>query len=326
MPRFTLLGPVQMIADGAPLTGIAPHHRAVLAYLLLNAGQVISIERLIDAMWGYDRPDTARSQIHASITAIRKVLRGAGAVQLLETRAGGYIARPEPGQLDAQEFTDLVAAGELREALDLWSGEALEDVHAHYVSGVRQLWNDRRLSAYERLVEAELADGRYGDLLDELAAQVSANPLRETLNGHLVLALHRSGRQADALAAARSYRTALAEEQGLDPGRAFTELERAVLADDPALRLAGAAPVVSGPPRRSTFLPYDIPDFSGRAPELPSSASSGCPPTASRSRWSSGAPSGVPSWPIAVCSPYWTTPSTPSMCAPCCRGTPTPSS
>ncbi|MEU0572563.1 BTAD domain-containing putative transcriptional regulator [Nonomuraea sp. NPDC005983] len=268
MLRFTLLGPVQMTVEDAPLTSIAPRHRAVLAYLLLNPGRVISIERLIDAMWGYDQPDTARSQIHASITAIRKVLRGAGAVRLLETRAGGYVAQPEPGQVDAQEFTELVAAGELRKALDLWSGEALEDVHAHYVTGVRELWNDRRLSAYERLVEGELAAGRHGDLLDELLAQVTANPLREKLNGHLVLALHRAGRQADALAAARSYRTALADEQGLDPGHAFTELERAVLADDPALRLADAAPVVAASPRRSTFLPYDIPDFSGRTAEL----------------------------------------------------------
>ncbi|UBU12560.1 AfsR/SARP family transcriptional regulator [Nonomuraea gerenzanensis] len=264
--RFTLLGPVQLTVDGSSPPGIAPRHRAVLAYLLLNAGRSISIERLIDAMWGYDQPDTARSQIHASITAIRKVLRGAGAGHLLETRAGGYVARPEPGQVDALEFTELVAAGRLREALALWGGEALEDVHAHYVSGVRELWNDRRLSAYERLVEGELAAGWHAELLDELAAQVSVNPLREKLNGHLVLALHRAGRQADALAAARAYRAALAEEQGLDPGHAFTELERAVLADDPDLR--PAEPAASGPPRRSTFLPYDIPDFSGRTAEL----------------------------------------------------------
>ncbi|RJL27079.1 AfsR/SARP family transcriptional regulator [Bailinhaonella thermotolerans] len=274
MLRFTLLGPVQVIVDGAPLTGIAPRHRAVLGYLLLNAERVIGIERLIDAMWGYDRPDTARSQIHASITAIRKVLRGAGAAGLLETRAGGYVAHPGPGQVDALEFTELVAAGDLREALALWRGEALEDVHAHYAGGVRELWNDRRLSAYERLAEGELAAGRHADLLDELAAQVAANPLRERLNGHLVLALHRAGRQADALAAARAYRTALAEEQGLDPGHAFTELERAVLTDDPALRLAdGPAPrpaarPAPAPPRRSTYLPYDIPDFSGRDAEL----------------------------------------------------------
>ncbi|WP_218153875.1 AfsR/SARP family transcriptional regulator [Nonomuraea pusilla] len=275
MLRFTLLGPVQMVVDGAPLTGIAPRHRAVLAYLLLNSGRVISIERLIDAMWGYDRPDTARSQIHASITVLRKALRAAGAADLLQTRAGGYVAQPEPGQVDTLEFTELAAAGELRQALGLWRGEALEDVHAHYVAGVRELWHDRRLSAYERLVAGELAAGRHGDLLDELAAQASAHPLREKLNAHLVLALHRSGRQADALAAARAYRTALADEQGLDPGHAFAELERAVLADDPALRLAGPAapapapePVPGVPARRSTFLPYDIPDFSGRAAEL----------------------------------------------------------
>ncbi|MER7212479.1 BTAD domain-containing putative transcriptional regulator [Streptosporangium sp. NPDC000239] len=268
MLRFTLLGPVRMTVDGAPLPDIAPRHRAVLAYLLLNADRVISIERLIDAMWGHDRPDTARSQIHASITVIRKALRAAGAVQLLETRAGGYVAQPEPGQVDTGEFTELVAAGALREALDLWHGEALEDVHAYYVSGARELWNDRRLSAYERLAEEGLAAGRHDDLLDELAAQVGANPLRERLNGHLVLALHRSGRQADALAAARAYRTALAEEQGLDPGHAFVELERAVLVDDPSLRPAAEA---SAPARRSTFLPYDIPDFSdlsGRVAEV----------------------------------------------------------
>ncbi|SEH01122.1 DNA-binding transcriptional activator of the SARP family [Nonomuraea solani] len=345
--RFILLGPVHLVVAGEPLTGIAPRHRAVLAYLLLNAGRVISIERLIEAMWGHDRPDTARSQIHASITAIRKVLRGAGAEGLLETRTGGYVAHPGPGQLDAREFTELVAAGRLREALELWHGEALEDVQAHYAGGVRELWNDRRLSAYERLVEAELAAGRHDELLDELAAQVSAAPLREKLNGHLVLALHRAGRQADALAVARAYRTALADEQGLDPGHAFTELEHAVLTDAPALRLpprpshppqqaalagdaavrlperapvaddaasrladeaasrlaGGAAPRLpgavagdpvshpagdptsDGPERvvpvegpglrpvlgsagRSTFLPYDIPDFSGRSAEL----------------------------------------------------------
>lgn len=265
MLRFTLLGPVQVIADGTPVTGIAPRHRAVLGYLLLNAGRVISLERLIDAMWGYDQPDTARSQIHASITAIRRVLRGADAANLLETRTGGYVAHLQPGQLDSQEFTELVAAGELREALGLWNGEALADISAHYVESARALWGDRRLAAYERLAEAELAAGHHGELLDELAELVTANPLREKLNASLVLALHRSGRQADALAAARAYRTALADEQGLDPGHAFVELERAVLADDPKLVPAEAKPA---PSRRSNFLPYDTPDFSGRTTEL----------------------------------------------------------
>ncbi|WP_327092137.1 tetratricopeptide repeat protein [Nonomuraea sp. NBC_01738] len=266
MLSFTLLGPVRLLADGVPLTGLAPRHRAVLGYLLLNAGRVISMERLIDAMWGYDQPDTARSQIHASITAIRRTLRAAGADGLLETRAGGYVVSPAPDRLDIRRFTDLVAAGELRRALDLWSGEALADLSAHYVEGARALWHDRRLSACERLAEAELAAGRHRELADELAELVAADPLRERLNAALVLALHRSGRQADALASARAYRTALADEQGLDPGHAFAELEQAVLADDPALSPVTAP--AEARPHRSNYLPFDLPDFSGRTAEL----------------------------------------------------------
>ncbi|GAA4051804.1 AfsR/SARP family transcriptional regulator [Nonomuraea soli] len=266
--RFSLLGPVQVTVDGEPVPGVAPRHRAVLAYLLINAGRVISMEKLIDAMWGYDQPDTARSQIHAAITALRRAFRG---VDLIVTRSGGYVAQPEPGQLDVQVFTDLVAEGRFREALALWTGEALADVSASYAQGARALLDDRRLTAIERLMDAELAAGRHREVLDELADHVAANPLRERLVGHLALALHRSGRQADALAAARSYRTALADEQGLDPGHAFAELEQAVLADDPKLKLAAPAEAPAPPAKertRSSFLPYDIPDFAGRAAEL----------------------------------------------------------
>ncbi|GAA3142129.1 BTAD domain-containing putative transcriptional regulator [Planomonospora alba] len=277
--RFTLLGPVQVLADGEAVRGIAPRHRAVLAYLLLNAGRVIGMEKLIDALWGYDRPDTARSQIHAAITALRRVLRGVGADHVIETRPGGYVALPGPGRLDVQDFAELVAAGRFRDALELWHGDALADVHAAYAQGARALLDDRRLTAIERLVEAELDAGRHGRVLDELAGHVAAHPLRERLVGQLVLALHRSGRQADALAAARSYRTALAEEQGLDPGRDFAELERAVLADSPALRVEAADTPEQGGATdgaadratdraRSNFLPYDIPDFAGRTAEL----------------------------------------------------------
>ncbi|GII01716.1 AfsR/SARP family transcriptional regulator [Planobispora takensis] len=268
--RFTLLGPVQVTADGGAVQGIAPRHRAVLAYLLLNAGRVISMEKLIDAVWGYDQPDTARSQIHAAITALRRALRGVGADHILQTRPGGYVALPEPGQLDVQDFADLVAEGRFRDALELWNGDALADVQAGYAQGSRALLDDRRLTAVERLMEAELEAGRHARVLDELAGHVAANPLRERLVGQLVLALHRSGRQADALAAARSYRTALAEEQGLDPGHAFAELERAVLADAPALQVKPEteAETEVREKARSNFLPYDIPDFAGRTTEL----------------------------------------------------------
>ncbi|GAA4959136.1 AfsR/SARP family transcriptional regulator [Actinoplanes utahensis] len=259
--RFRLLGPVQVVDDGRPLPGIAPRHRAVLAYLLLHAGRVIGMERLIDAMWGYDRPETARSQIHATITALRRALRSAGGGagpagdEILQTRAGGYVVLPQDGQLDVHTFEDLVSGGRFREALDLWDGDALADIHASYVPNARALLTDRRLNAVERLMDSSLEAGEHARIVDELAGLVAANPLRERLAGQLMLALHRSGRQADALAVARSYRTALADEQGLDPGREFAEWERTVLAGSPVAE-------------SRNHLPYDIPDFAGRDTEL----------------------------------------------------------
>src|SRR4051794_12738288 len=98
--RFTLLGPVEVCADGRSLSGLAPRHRAVLGYLLLNAGKVMSADRLIDAVWGLTPPDTARAQIHAAITAIRRVLRAAGAADVLTTRPSGYVIIAGPDRLD----------------------------------------------------------------------------------------------------------------------------------------------------------------------------------------------------------------------------------
>ncbi|MFD6393330.1 tetratricopeptide repeat protein [Nocardia sp. NPDC060259] len=255
--RFRVLGAVDITVNGTALTGTAPRHRAVLAYLLLHAGQVLSAEQITDAVWGVRPPDTARSQIHAAITAIRRVLRQVGAAELLQTRGtAGYVLKPGPGQLDLTEFTDLVARGRasaatdpraavrtLRAASALWHGEALADVNADYVAGARIRLREKRIGALERLLELELTLGRHAEILDELVAHAAADPLRERLHAQLVLALHRSGRQADALAAARAFRTALADTQGLDPGRAFLALEQAVLQDDRALMLPQAAPI-----------------------------------------------------------------------------------
>ncbi|WP_052440997.1 AfsR/SARP family transcriptional regulator [Streptacidiphilus anmyonensis] len=257
---LTVLGPVEVLDDtGRPLPGLAPRHRAVLGYLLVNAGRVVSAERLIDAVWGVDAPETARAQIHAAVTAIRRVLRGGGAAELLETRPEGYVAlarETERRRLDQTVFSAHVAeaqrvaadgrpdaaAAELRAGLALWRGEALGGVRAEYAADHRARLEEKRLSAFERLCEAELGLGRHEEVLDDLSAQAAAYPLRERLTAHLVLALHRAGRQADALTTARAYRAALAETQGLDPGRAFTALEAAVLRDDPSLHLPPARP------------------------------------------------------------------------------------
>jgi DNA-binding SARP family transcriptional activator/Flp pilus assembly protein TadD len=299
--RFTILGPVEVSAAGRRLPQAAPRHRAVLAYLLLHAQAVLSADRLIDAVWGQTPPDTARAQIHAAVTAIRRVLRVAGAEHVLVTRAGGYVALPEPGQLDLEEFTSQVAAAqawadagdrqgaarEIRAALTLWRGQPFADVNADYVPDARARLDSRRLAAFEHLADLELSQGRHEHLIDELAAEVAAQPLRERLSSQLMLALHRAGRQADALSAARAFRAALAEQQGLDPSRAFAALEQAILRDDPGLDhrpvpaggAAAASPkpatdagpgdaAPSPPPRRANYLPYDTPDFAGRSAEL----------------------------------------------------------
>ncbi len=307
--RFTILGPVEVQAAGGRLPGLAPRHRAVLAYLLLHAGTVITAERLTGAMWGPLPPDTARAQIHAAVTAIRRVLGAAGAAQMLVTRAGGYLISPGPGQLDLAEFTSQVTAAQeratagdgaaaaagIRAALALWQGQPLAGVNAAYADDARTRLDGRRLAALERLADLELSLGRPEDLIDELAAAVAAHPVRERLSSLLMLALHRVGRQADALAVARAFRTALAGEQGLDPSRAFAALEQAILRDDPgldqgALAVTGPAQTDTGPasagpvtgagvvrgdgataprhPRQANFLPYDPPDFAGRSAEL----------------------------------------------------------
>ncbi|WP_330183491.1 tetratricopeptide repeat protein [Nocardia sp. NBC_01503] len=295
--RFSILGPVE-ISIGGQVAPLAPRHRGVLAYLLLNADRVCTIDRLVEAVWGLDEPDTARAQIHASLTAIRRVLRAADAARTIETRAAGYVAHPASDQFDLTDFNDLVAAAEhaaapldavagLRAGLALWRGDALGDMTAAYVAGARARLHEQRLTAIERLMDLELSLGRHQQVLDELIAQVAENPLRERLAGQLVLALYRAGRQRDALASARALRTALVEQHGLDPGSAFMDLEQAVLRGDPELLLPvepmppephrplppnparqPVAPPPETPPVSANFLPYDIPDFAGRTDEL----------------------------------------------------------
>ncbi|SEC01937.1 BTAD domain-containing putative transcriptional regulator [Streptomyces sp. TLI_105] len=276
--RFSILGPVEAVAPGSDAPALAPRHRAVLAYLLLHAGVAISTDRLVDAMWGPLPPDSARAQIQTTIAAIRRMLRASGADGMLATRPGGYVITPEPGQLDLDEFTSLIgtapaasddpgdAADRIRSGLALWRGEPLADITADYVQGARARLNGQLLTAVERLAELELARGRHEALIDELSVHAAAHPLRERLCCQLMLALHRAGRQTDALEVARTFRATLAEQQGLDPGHAFGKLEQDILRDAPDLR-----PPVAAPPARPqgvNFLPYDVPDFTGREGEL----------------------------------------------------------
>jgi YVTN family beta-propeller protein len=247
--EFRVLGPFE-VSNGEPVDVGVGKQRALLAVLALSSGQVVSTDRLIDALWDDHPPASALNSIHVYVSRLRKAL-GDGS---LETRGRGYRLSLEAGQLDLERFEHLLeegreflAAGDalraaetLRAALDLWRGPPLSDFASEpFARDEIARLEERRLSGLEERIEADLAVGRHGDLVPELVAIVREHPLRERPRAQLMLALYRSGRQTEALDAYRQARTMLAEELGLEPGPRLQELEGAILRHDPRLDAAG---------------------------------------------------------------------------------------
>jgi DNA-binding SARP family transcriptional activator/ABC-type transport system substrate-binding protein len=243
---FRILGPLEVIAGDRALTLGGGRQRKLLAILLLHLNEFVSTERLMEDLWGEQRPDTASKALQGYISQLRKAL----APDSLVTRPGGYVLRLAPGELDVDRFEQLVdgareaephvAAEKLREALALWRGPPLADfAYDEFAQSEIARLEERRLVALERRVEADLALGRHAELAGELAALVARYPLRERLRAQLMLALYRSGRQAEALVAYTDARRALREELGLEPGEELKQLQLAILAHDPAV---GPAP------------------------------------------------------------------------------------
>ena len=212
-----------------------PRQRALLAILLLHANQVVSTDGLVDALWGTQPPPTAANTVQYYVSQLRKLL---GADRIV-TQPPGYLIRVDPGALDLESFERLLARGDadsLREALALWRGPALADVaYETFAQPEIARLEELRVVAIEKRVDADLDAGRHHELVGELEKLVVEHPLRERLRGQLMLALYRSGRQAEALAAYRAARSALVEELGVEPGQALQELERAMLRHDPSL-------------------------------------------------------------------------------------------
>jgi ABC-type transport system substrate-binding protein/DNA-binding SARP family transcriptional activator len=240
--EFKVLGPLEAWRDGRALELPAGKPRALLAVLLLHRNEVVSVDLLLDELWGERPPATAAKNVQVYVSHLRRALGD----RVLVTRAPGYVLRLEPGQLDADRFQALLeeargqqpaqAAERLRAALALWRGEALADFRYDSFAReeIRRL-EELRLSALEERIESDLALGRHEDVLSELESLVRANPLRERLQGQLMLALYRCGRQADALEGYRAARRRLVEELGLEPSPDLQRLEQAILAHDPAL-------------------------------------------------------------------------------------------
>ncbi|MFC7546074.1 BTAD domain-containing putative transcriptional regulator [Plantactinospora sp. GCM10030261] len=279
-----ILGTVEVSAHGRPMVVARPQRRALLALLLLNANRTVSPDAAAEALWGPAAPKTARAQVHSAVYALRAQLRDTGFDDAIPWRAGGYTIHVGPGQLDAavlanqlaeakahlaaRRFADAVAAA--RAGLRLWRGEPLGDARGVFVPAAREHLHERRRATLETLAEAELALGNDAEVLSELAPLMDEYPLHEAFCGLLMRALHRAGRTAEALDRFRRLRTVLAEQHGLDPGPALTELESAILRGELPPSAASAATAASAAPRVKVpaQLPPDVYGFSGRDAEI----------------------------------------------------------
>jgi YVTN family beta-propeller protein len=244
--EFAVLGPISVRQDGRELPLGGAKQRALLAILLLHANDVVSRDRLIDGLWGERPPRTAAHTLDNYVSRLRKALGDAR----LSTRPPGYLLQLESDELDLDRFERLFregrealargdpveAAAILESALALWRGAALADLlYEPFAATESERLEERRLMALEDRIDADLALGRSVELVPELEALVREHPLRERLLGQLMLALYRSGRQAEALAALQGARHRLAEELGLEPGPQLLELEHRILEHDSAL-------------------------------------------------------------------------------------------
>ena len=260
-----MLGPITVLVHGRPLPLGAPKQRALLATLLLQAGEVVSRDRLVDAVWGDDPPVSAQQSLQVYVHGLRRAL----GAERIETRGAGYRLHAEPDEIDLRRFEQLAKRGRdeldgqqpaaalaaLDAALELWSGSPLADLADEEI-GRREIGRleDARLSAVELRNDAQLAVGESDELVSGLTALIAEHPYRERLHAQLVLALYRAGRQKDALDAYRAAQQILVEELGIDPGPELQALEQRILNQDPTLLASPQAEAVVSLPSPSTPL------------------------------------------------------------------------
>jgi predicted ATPase/DNA-binding SARP family transcriptional activator len=271
--EFRILGPLEVAEDDRQLQFGGSRERALLAVLLIHPGEVVSADRLIEELWGDDLPGNPSNALQVVVSRVRKAV-GPGR---LVTRVPGYLLEVRPGERDADRFSQLVAEARragtadtgravalLDEALGLWRGPALAEFAADgFAREEIARLEEERIRAVELKAAAELALGRHAELVAGLKALVAANPLRERLRGHLMLALYRSGRQGEALRVFQEGRTVLVDELGVDPGPELQALHQQILLQDSALL---AAPETGAAARGN--LPAPVTSFVGRHAEL----------------------------------------------------------
>jgi len=305
--ELRILGPVELTADRRSLNIGGPRQRTVLAMLALNVNRVVPVERLIDAVWDDAPPRTARGQIQICVSALRKLFAEAGKEQAILVQSPGYLLALESDELDSERFGALVSAAKqqaaggradeavatLRQAIAMWRGCALAGVPSDLVQRGATMLEQQRMAALEERIRLDLALARHEEIIAELRALCEEYRLHEQLHSYLMVALYRSGRQADALEVARRTRYTLSEEIGIEPSPELQQLELAILNQDASLELPAsakpaswsAAHVVAAEPPESPQpsasasaqagptdvprqLPASIADFTGRDEQL----------------------------------------------------------
>ncbi|WP_030569514.1 AfsR/SARP family transcriptional regulator [Streptomyces aureocirculatus] len=274
--RFSVLGPVRAWLGADQLPTGSPQQRALLAALLLRDGRTATASELIDAIWGEEPPSQALAAIRTYASRLRKVLPPGALV----SESGGYAVRAADGALDLAEAESLWSAAErarglgdlhqarslVNRALSLWDGEPLANVPGPYADAQRTRLEEWRLQLLESRLDMDLEQGCHAESVSELTALTAAHPLRERLRELLMLALYRSGRQAEALAVYADTRRLLADELGVDPRPGLQELQQRILQADPALAEPSApAAEHAGGVVRPAQLPATVQDFTGRA-------------------------------------------------------------
>lgn len=259
MVEFSVLGPLEAVVEGRSVPLPAAKPRALLALLLLNRNRVVPVGQLIEELWSGEPPETAMKALQVYVSQLRKAI---GADRVL-TKPPGYSLRVDKGELDLDRFEQLVregrerlgagdakeAAERLEQALALWRGPALAEFGSEpFARDAGARLEESRLEAIEGRIEADLALGRHAQLVSELEQLVARHPYRERLRGQLMLALYRSGRQAEALDVYRRTRETLVDELGIEPSQELQELERAILRQDRDLQVGRPTPKPVGSP------------------------------------------------------------------------------
>jgi DNA-binding SARP family transcriptional activator/streptogramin lyase len=254
--EFRILGPVEVASNGERLALGGEKQRALLALLLLHENEVVSRDRIIDELWGERPPATVAAALNVYVSKLRKILGDAAAKEILVTQEPGYVLRVETGQLDSDRFASLSAEGKcaleggshdvaiakLREALSLFRGRALDDLaHEDFARMAGARLEDARLATLMNRIEADLGQGDATGLVTELESLVLKHPLQERVWGQLMLALYRTGRQAEALETYQRARRTL-DELGIEPSQDLKQLHSRMLRQDAALRTSRPVP------------------------------------------------------------------------------------